>query len=266
EYTGVELGDVESAYSDPMIAKLIVHAVDRHAALAGLRAAQADCHVAGLKTNIGFLEALARHPAVVEGRIDTGYLDRHLDEFLHGTSAAEGTALATAAVAVLLHDAGNEAKRADPVGRHSPWAIADGWRLHGRAPRRLALRHGDTTHEVLATGHGGDWRLQVDGHDYHASRARLHGARLELLLDGTGRRARVRFDGQLLELHDGQRRIPLQRLGSERAGAGEEAGDGQVRAPMPGRVVVVRVAPGQAVAAGDELLVMEAMKMELSVK
>ena len=263
---GVEQGDTVSVFYDPMIAKLIVHGADRAGALANLREALADCHVAGLKTNIGFLEALARHPAVVEGRIDTGYLDRHLDEFLQGASAVDDTALATAAVAVLLHDARSEAKRADPADQHSPWTIADGWRLHGRAPRRLALRHGDTTHQVLTTGHGGDWRLQVDGRDYRASRARLQGARLELLLDGTGRRARVRFDGQLLELHDGQRRIPLQRLGSERAGAGEEAGDGQVRAPMPGRVVVVRVTPGQTVAAGDELLVMEAMKMELSVK
>src|SRR5690606_20717161 len=79
--TGVEQGDTVSVFYDPMIAKLIVHDVDRPSALATLRAALAECHVAGLKTNIGFLEALTRHPAVVEGRIDTGYLDLHLEEF-----------------------------------------------------------------------------------------------------------------------------------------------------------------------------------------
>ena len=263
---GVEQGDAVSVFYDPMIAKLIVHDADRASALATLREALADCHVAGLKTNIGFLEALVRHPAVVQGRIDTGYLDRHLDEFLHAGTAPADAAWATAAVAFLLRAQRDEASRAASMDPHSPWAIADGWRLHGRAPRRLPLRHGDTVHEVLACGHGGDWRLQVDGREHVASDAREHDGQLQLLLDGSGRRARVRFDGEVLELHDGQRRITLQRLGSARAGAGEDAGDGQVRAPMPGRVVLVRAEPGQPVQAGEELLVMEAMKMELSVK
>ncbi|WP_447731182.1 acetyl/propionyl/methylcrotonyl-CoA carboxylase subunit alpha [Pseudoxanthomonas suwonensis] len=264
---GVEQGDAVSVFYDPMIAKLIVHDVDRPSALATLRAALAECHVAGLKTNIGFLEALARHPAVVEGRIDTGYLDRHLDEFLHGDAAATHADLAIAAAAFLLRAQQAEAAQAaasnDP---HSPWALADGWRMHGRAARHLRLRCGEAVHEVLARGHGGDWRLTVDGQQHAISGARMHDGRLELLLDGAGRRARARFDGDTLELHDGHRRLQLQRLASERAGADEGGGDGQVRAPMPGRVVVVRVGHGQQVEAGTELLVMEAMKMELSVK
>src|SRR5690606_9369225 len=79
--SGVVEGDVVTIFYDPMIAKLIVHAADRDGALARLRAALADCVVEGPKSNIAFLERLVRHPAVVEGRIDTGYLDRHLDEF-----------------------------------------------------------------------------------------------------------------------------------------------------------------------------------------
>lgn len=264
---GVEQGDTVSVFYDPMIAKLIVHDVDRPSALATLRAALAECHVAGLKTNIGFLEALTRHPAVVEGRIDTGYLDLHLEEFLHGAAAASGAGLATAAVAFLLRAQQEEAARAsagsDP---YSPWALADGWRLHGRAARQLRLRCGDGVHEVLARGHGSDWQLLIDGQEHGVNGARSHGDRLELLLDGAGRRARMRFDGDTLELHDGHRRLQLQRMANERAGGDETAGDGQVRAPMPGRVVVVRVDAGQQVEAGAELLVMEAMKMELSVK
>ncbi|TWH08993.1 3-methylcrotonyl-CoA carboxylase alpha subunit [Pseudoxanthomonas taiwanensis J19] len=264
---GVEQGDAVSVFYDPMIAKLIVHDVDRPAALAGLRAALAQCHVAGLKTNIGFLEALARHPALVEGRIDTGYLDRHLDEFLHGGDAAGSAELAIAAVAFLLRAQQAEAARAAAGAEpHSPWALADGWRLHGRAARHLRLRCGEATHEVLARGHGGQWQLSVDGREHAVDGARTHDGWVELLLDGVGRRARMRFDGEVLELHDGRRRLQVARLSGERAGGEEGGGDGQVRAPMPGRVVVVRVGPGQQVEAGAELLVMEAMKMELSVK
>src|SRR5690606_28212323 len=103
--SGVVEGDVVTIFYDPMIAKLIVHAADRDGALARLRAALAECVVEGPKSNIAFLERLARHPAVVEGRIDTGYLDRHLDEFIGVTDAPDAdieAARAAAVVAILL--------------------------------------------------------------------------------------------------------------------------------------------------------------------
>ena len=80
--SGVVEGDVVSIFYDPMIAKLIVCDHDRalrpgpHARRAGA------CEIVGPKSNIDFLERLVRHPAIVEGSIDTGYLDRHLDEFM----------------------------------------------------------------------------------------------------------------------------------------------------------------------------------------
>ncbi len=76
---GVVEGDAVTVFYDPMIAKLIVFAPDRVQALQRMREALAACEIVGPKSNIGFLERLVRHPAVVEGRIDTGYLDRHLD-------------------------------------------------------------------------------------------------------------------------------------------------------------------------------------------
>lgn len=80
--SGVIEGDTVTIFYDPMIAKLIVFDLDRPRALARLRAALAQCEIVGPKSNIEFLERLARHPAVVGGTIDTGYLDRHLDEFM----------------------------------------------------------------------------------------------------------------------------------------------------------------------------------------
>ena len=264
---GVEAGDTVSVFYDPMIAKLIVHDADRAAALARLREALAACHVAGTRTNLAFLEALVRHPAVVEGRIDTGYLDRRAEEFLGGT-APSGETLAAAAAALLLRrqdDAADAAARAgDP---HSPWAVGDGWRLHGRAPRRLRLQAGGQVHELLATGHGGDWRIDAAGTAHAVEGARLAGGRLELRIDGRACGYGLFGDGEAIELHDGTRRLPVRLLPPERAGeAGDAAGDGRVLAPMPGRVVLVRAAAGEPVEAGAPLLVMEAMKMELTVK
>src|SRR5690606_15947429 len=149
---GVEAGDTVSVFYDPMIAKPIVHDADRPAALARLREALAASHVAGTRTNLAFLEALVRHPAVVEGRIDTGYLDRHTDEFLAPPVPAS-TALAAAAAALLLRQQADEAAAAARSGDPwSPWALGDGWRLLGRAARMLRLQAGGQVHEVRASG------------------------------------------------------------------------------------------------------------------
>ena len=264
---GVEAGDTVTVFYDPMIAKLIVHDADRARALARLRGALAQCHVAGTKTNLGFLEALARHPAVVEARIDTGYLDRHLDEFTTPGEPPARSLLAAAATAFLLRQQGEERRRAAAAEPHSPWARADGWRLHGRAPRRLRLQAGGQVHALLATGQDGDWTLEVDGSRFAISGARLADGVMDLRIDGQGRRVPAFFDGDTVELHDGRRRLPVQWLPAERGeGRDESSGDGRVLAPMPGRVVLVKATAGQAVAAGAELLVMEAMKMELTVR
>jgi len=265
---GVEAGDAVSVFYDPMIAKLIVHDSDRPRALARLRQALAQCHVAGPKTNLAFLEALARHPAVVEGRIDTGYLDRHLDEFIDAGAPVPASLLAAACSAWLLRAQADEATRAAAGGDPgSPWAIADGWRLRGRAPRRLRLQAGGAVHEAVATGHGGDWQVLVDGAHHDITGARLADAALDLRVDGQGRHFQAFFDADMLELHDGHRRLSLRLLPAERGeGPGAAGGDGRVLAPMPGRVVLLKASAGQAVAAGGELLVMEAMKMELTVR
>ncbi len=264
---GVEAGDTVTVFYDPMIAKLIVHDADRARALARLRGALAQCHVAGTKTNLGFLEALARHPAVVEARIDTGYLDRHLDEFTNPGEPPARSLLAAAATAFLLRQQAEERRRAAAAEPHSPWARADGWRLHGRAPRRLRLQAGGQVHALLATGQDGDWTLEVDGSRFAISGARLADGVMDLRIDGQGRRVPAFFDGDTVELHDGRRRLPVQWLPAERGeGSDESSGDGRVLAPMPGRVVLVKATAGQAVAAGAELLVMEAMKMELTVR
>ncbi|UNK57188.1 ATP-grasp domain-containing protein [Pseudoxanthomonas daejeonensis] len=265
---GVEAGDTVTVFYDPMIAKLIVHAADRPGALALLRESLAACHVAGPKTNLAFLEVLARHPAVVEGRIDTGYLDRHLDEFLDRTDPAPADLLAAACAASLLRAQADASREAGGSGDpYSPWHLGDGWRLQGRAARRLRLQVAGQVHDASATGHGGDWTIVVDGATHAISGARLADGSLDLRIDGQGRRLAARFDGDTLELHDGHRRLPLRLLPAERGeGSGDSGGDGRVLAPMPGRVVLVKASAGQAVLAGSELLVMEAMKMELTVR
>ncbi len=99
---GVVEGDTVTIFYDPMIAKLIVWDEDRPRALARMRDALAGCEIVSLKSNVEFLEKLIRHPVVVEGRIDTGYLDKHLDEVLPDPQPPSSEDIAAAVAACLL--------------------------------------------------------------------------------------------------------------------------------------------------------------------
>ena len=265
--SGVVEGDTVSIFYDPMIAKLIVHDRDRASALARLRGALAQCVIEGPKSNIAFLEALVRHPAIVGASIDTGYLDRHLDEFLEAP-APDPDLLVAAAVATLLEQERERREQArasaDPG---SPWAQADGWRLGHAGQRPLAFLHRGARVEVLARGGEGRYRIEVDGRQVQVEGARLADDALSLRMDGKGRRFGVAPGAGLVEIHDGVRRLSLRPLPAYRhEPAAQDAGDDRVRAPMPGRVVAMRVAVGDRVEAGQELAVLEAMKMELALK
>jgi 3-methylcrotonyl-CoA carboxylase alpha subunit len=264
---GVIEGDTVTIFYDPMIAKLIVHDADRTQALQRLREALAECDIVGPKSNVAFLERLVRHPVVIEGRIDTGYLDRHLSEFLTGDAAPSDHVLFAAATAALL---GDENAVVDQASRdQGEWGSSprDAWRI-GRAGKRIvALSLREQRYEIEAHGHDGDYQLQ-----HGESRCEVQGARqqdgiLSARFNGQGIRLGVHTDQERVSLHDvnGQRHV-LVRAPAFAWESKEGTGGNQIIAPMPGRIVLVKAQAGDNVEEGQELLVMEAMKMELALK
>ena len=291
--TGVVEGDTVTIFYDPMIAKLIVHDADRPRALQRMRDALAHCDITGPKSNIAFLERLVRHPTIVQGTIDTAYLDRHLDQFVgsshatpdaqtagHAGDAGIGPSINTRTV--LLVGAGvlrlqaqerDTARRAAASGDPtSPWAIADGWRLGHGGRRRVAVLHDEARVEFEAHGHADAYAIDLEGARHHVDGVHLDGAHLVLRINARSHRLRVvdnTFEGDRghATLHDGERRLRASAVAFHQTTASVGAGTGnRVLAPMPGRVVMVRAAVGDVVVIGQELLVIEAMKMELSLK
>lgn len=264
---GVIEGDTVSIFYDPMIAKLIVHGADRDAALARLSDALADCEIIGPKSNIAFLERLVRHPVVREGRIHTGYLDQHLDEVLSPLPAPTPQQLAAAATVVLL---AQEAQARDiaQIGSEptSPWSIADGWRLGHAGERLLVLEHGGTRTELHASGADGNYQLRGET-VVHVRGARWCDGLLSARFDGEARRLRARVAGRWVFLHDGERRLRFEQMPAFFFEGATSADSGnRLLAPMPGRVVLLQSAVGDVVAEGQALMVMEAMKMELTLR
>jgi 3-methylcrotonyl-CoA carboxylase alpha subunit len=265
---GVIEGDVVSIYYDPMIAKLIVHDADRPRALARLREALADTEIVGPKSNVEFLEKLVRHPVVLEGRIDTSYLDKHLDEVLPAAIDPDALHLAAATTAALLFDeAATHVAAVRSGDPHSPWASADGWRLGHAGQRLLSFLHRGTRAVAIAHGSAGSYEIEIAGKRVTIEHAKLQTGQLSATIDRQSHRFRARADAQSVFLHDGDQRLRLERVPAFQFEQAAVAGGGNnVTAPMPGRIVLIKVKPGDAVAEGQELGVMEAMKMELSLK
>ncbi|WP_130620008.1 biotin carboxylase N-terminal domain-containing protein [Dyella amyloliquefaciens] len=265
---GVIEGDTVTIFYDPMIAKLIVWDQDRPQALQRLRDALMASEIVGPKSNIAFLERLSRHPVVVEGRIDTGYLDRHLPEFLAGDAAPDASVLFAAAIAALMDEeqavVAGSTQGSDP---YSPWARADAWRVGHAGKRIVALSLHGQRYEVEAYGHAGDYRLHHGEDSAEVRGARRDNATLSARFNGESLRAPVRVDASRITVHDADgNRHTFERAPAFAWQSKESGGGNQVVAPMPGRIVLVKASAGDAVEEGQELLVMEAMKMELALK
>ena len=265
--SGVIEGDTVTIFYDPMIAKLIVHDRNREAALMRMREALLACDIVGPKSNIDFLERLVRHPAIAGADIDTGYLDRHLDEFVGSPGGDNDAALFAAVSAWLLHEEAAAPQLALASGDpHSPWARADGWRLGHPGKRIVALSDRGERVEVMAYGARGGYRLQCGSTTCEVAHASLRDGVLSASFGGIGRRWRVTLDDARISVHDGTHRYNWMHAPAFAYATEAASGSDRVVAPMPGRIVLVKASAGDEVDEGQELLVMEAMKMELSLK
>jgi acetyl-CoA/propionyl-CoA carboxylase biotin carboxyl carrier protein len=236
--SGLSQGTEVGSLYDPMLSKVIAHGPDRETALRRLRAALTETVTLGVQTNAGFLRRLLAHPAVVSGEMDTGLVERVVDDLV-STDVPEAVYEAAAAVRL-------EALRPTP-GQDwvDPFSVPNGWRLGG-APKPVAFP------------------LRVPGLDpvAHASRggASVTEDRVAVTLDGvrhTFHRAGdwIGRDGDAWQVRDHD---PVAASLTRSAHAGADS----LTAPMPGTVTVVKVAVGDEVTAGQSLLVVEAMKME----
>ena len=245
--TGVRRGDVISPWYDPMIAKVITHGPTRQVALAKLARALDHCQVAGTVTNLAFLGALARHPGFAAGQVDTGLIDRDLQELVT-TGPADDLDLAMQATAALAacdlpHD---------PLTGFSLWApLVHQMRLDGPEGPISA---------TISLASSDQAQVGIDGVTLAARRLpggwSVEGQPPMAVVEGTSG-LHVFAPGRCLTV---QRHDPLAR--DAQAGAGGDV----TLAPMPGLVKAVAVQPGQAVATGDLLCVLEAMKMEHSLR
>ena len=246
---GVRQGDRIGVDYDPMIAKIITHGPNRATALRKLAQALAACEVVGVQTNLGLLRAIATDPDFAAGDFDTGFIGRH-PELLAPVAAADDSVVCAAALAVL--DA--EAPGTDP------WSARDCWQLNLPGLRMIGLETADGTLEVTAEPAASGWVLS-----WGERRLQARQVAGGVSVDGVLRRLAVVEDsGRIVVIADGVNHVfaVVDQLTPPRIALG---GGGRVLAPIPARVAGLLVAVGDIVVRGQVLVVLEAMKMELSL-
>lgn len=256
--SGVATGSVVGGDYDPMLAKVIAHGADRAEALRRLDAALGATTLLGVTTNVGFLRRLLSDAAVQRGDLDTGLVERRHEELV-GDAVPEQALVAAAA-----------APLAAGVTSPDPWLSSIGWRHGGSSfVRRRLDAPGAGTADVLVR-HLGDRRFEArldrpDESTAPPATATVGDESVEVVSGGKSSTVVYEIDGDatwvgiagsawaVLE-HDP--RGDLRRPGVVAAGFGP------LRSPMPGTVLTLGVAVGDAVQPGQVVAVVEAMKME----
>ncbi len=262
---GIIDGAEISVHYDPMIAKLICHDVNREQAIARLRESLARTAVFGLDTNITLLRRLSGHQDFAEGRIDTGYIDRADPQLL----AAAPTPPAAAWQAAALFFVTQAQQRHDPTASRSPWLREDGWQLAGASVQRVLLQSEDGTVRRVSVGaQASPWSIRLDDEPAVTISAHSDAQRVAMQAGQPSTASHYAWLGSARHvlLTHAEQAWQFARLPAYAPGGSQSDDQTHPGSPMPGRIVAVQVAEGDAVSKGDALVVLEAMKMEFTVR
>ena len=238
----IETGtEIDTTY-DSMIAKVIVHGSDRATALAELDRALSHTTILGVTTTTGFLRSLIATADVRAGRLDTGLIGR-----VH--PLPEGPAIDTVAHAAAVISL----QLLSEQGGDDPFARVNGWRLAGRRA---------SSWWRLSIGSGEQIEVELRESALHDPQ-RIGPSTFALTIAGERNEWSYARDGDTLWVGTDGWSWPVH---SQTGSATEQAqGDGDLRAPMPGQVLLVPTTVGDRVRAGDPVVVLESMKMELVI-
>jgi 3-methylcrotonyl-CoA carboxylase alpha subunit len=263
--SGVTQGDAISEYYDPMISKLIVWGQTRDIALKQLKQALTEYHVRGVTTNIGYLHSIISQPAFADVELDTGFLVQHQQGINEQQNVSDSIWLTLAAIARWndITSTSGDSSLPSPTKQGFRLSVENVYRfnftdatanhqvrLHHSAkesgfqhPDQFTIQCGDQVHQVCLLEKDGQFIVDID---------------------------EVRY---IFNALNDEQKTTLFYLGQQRTFAHQpsfESPKGKEdelspTAPLNGIISAVMVNKGDEVAAGDPLLVLEAMKMEYTI-
>ncbi|MCM2403674.1 acetyl/propionyl/methylcrotonyl-CoA carboxylase subunit alpha [Rhizobium sp. S153] len=263
--SGVRAGDAITVHYDPMIAKLIVWDADRPTAVRRLSAALRETAITGVTSNTGFLARLSGLSDFETANLDTGFIGRN-EAGLRSDLTPDGTMTAMAAVGLLLaHKADMQRRAMATADPHSPWAMTNGFRLNRPARQGLQLIIAGKPLEVDVLYLQGSFEIGIGGETISAEGSLAGDGRLSTIIGGRKRTGYFLPNGDGFDLVvDGTvHHVTTPDLAGF---AAPEASTGGLAAPMPGVIRAILTDAGNRVEAGEALVIMEAMKMEHTIR
>jgi 3-methylcrotonyl-CoA carboxylase alpha subunit len=256
--TGVETGSEVSIYYDPMLAKIVTSGDNRAVALQRMRSALRSLSAQGVVTNRDFLLRVLNHPEFIAGNFDTHFIERHMQGAL--TESLDHSAERHAAVVATL-----ASQQQRELERVIIPTVPSGWRNNFHTPQWAEYEVGGRVHRVEYRHLGGNaFTVSVGETKQQVRVVSWDDPLLTLEVDGHRSTARVIVSGDhaYVHAHGVEAALLLKPRFPDKARLVPAGG---CVAPMPGKIIEIRVSEGDSVRAGQVLLIMEAMKMEHSV-
>ena len=268
--TGVRQGDEVSVFYDPMIAKLIVWDENREKALQRLTKALSEYRINGVTTNIDFLYNLATCPSFVNEEIDTGFIEKHQNEIFHNDAQTLADELPIAALYLVLSLAEKaKEKAAQTSDPYSPWNNTNAWRLNEAHIHQLTLAHNDIEYPITVEqkrqGSDSYYLITVSNKTLDCQ-GRIDGETLYVSIDGYRSHATISRNDNEISLYRQNGAFNFTYIQPD-CGVNDSNDDhGGLVAPMNGTMVSVLIKAGDVVKKDQPLMIMEAMKMEHTIK
>ncbi|MFQ5666534.1 MAG: biotin carboxylase N-terminal domain-containing protein [Candidatus Binatia bacterium] len=257
--SGVETGSAVTIHYDPLLAKVIAHAPSRVEAALRLAGALGEMRAHGVHTNLPVLIEVLRHPEFLAGNLDTHFIDRHggLNDRWHARQV-EADRLHAAVAALWLQE---ERRAHSPVLR----GIPSGWRNNANQMQDVSFTTRDTTIRVQYLVHTrSDIDVRLNGVAHKLAVLAWDESSITVAIGEMCRTYELAVRADTLYVHSSLGTSALHKVPRFPPLAREDIRGG-CRAPMPGKVLSVKVAQGQPVKKGDVLVILEAMKMEHEV-
>ena len=265
----LKAGDHISIHYDPMIAKLVTYAPTRDQAIDAMLRVLQETRLAGLKTNLEFLQAVVGHAAFKSADLTTHFVEQYAqDLFVKEGQNIQDVALAYAAVGLACHREGQQDMLFTAYDAFSPWHSGGGWSHLGAQKQSLTFSLDETVYD-LAYQWASENEITIfmpDGQQVVAMVEQCFQDRsLDMTIAGETRNvSTIVYDQHVEVLYAGHHchlhwHNPLADYDLDTSSAG------RLTAPMPGKVVSVPVKVGDEVEKGTPLVILEAMKMEHTI-
>lgn len=259
--TGIEEGDSVTSFYDPMIAKLITWGEDRDTAAASMSELLEETYLTGLNTNQEFLHSIFENEEFLDGTVDTGFIPRNEEDLLPETYGKPlGADVAMLALYKFIVGINRDIDHAT-----DPWGSADNWRMGTKTRRHLVFTNRGERHDIAVSLKRRSLSFEWEGEEITARLIEYDYGFIEAIVNDGRMGAQIIVHKDTLTIFRGGRVVNISLVSHDSAGD-DNASGGRIVTNMPGRIVNVLVKKGEQVEKDQPLLIMESMKVEITIR